>query len=92
MQEFFNLKPPIFLGNLVMEDPLLFIDKVGKAIKTLRCSSTRAVELTVYHLEGLAKQWYENMLQSRPAGSQPMTWEEFTEAFMMRFLLASTRA
>ena len=31
-------------------------------------------------------------LQARPAGSPPMTWEEFTEVFMMRFLPASIKA
>ena len=31
------------------------------------------------------------MQRKRLAGSPRLTWEEFTEAFMMRFLLASTR-
>ena len=91
-QEFLNLKPPTFSGNLVTEDPQLFIDKMVKTVRASRCSTTRAVELAAYQLEGVAEQWYENLLRERPVGSSPMTWEECTEAFMTRFLPASTRA
>ena len=65
---------------------------MGKAVRTSRCSTTRAVEIAAYQLESLAEWWYKNMLQARPVRLPPMTWEEFTEAFMMRFLSASTRA
>ena len=56
VQEVLNLKPPIFSANLVTEDPQLFIDKVGKAIRASRRSTSRAVELAAYQLEGVAKQ------------------------------------
>ena len=55
MQEFLNLKPPTFSGNFATKDPQLFIDKVGKVIRTSRCSTTRAVELAAHQLEDLAK-------------------------------------
>ena len=71
VQEFLNLKPPTFSGNLVTEELQLLIDKVGKAIKTSRCSTTRAIELVANQLD-LAEQWYENMLQVRLATSPPI--------------------
>ena len=46
----------------MIEDPQLFIDKVGKAIRTSRSSTNKAVELAANQLEGLGEPWYENIL------------------------------
>ena len=51
-----------------MEDLQLFIEKVGKTVKTSQCSTTRAVELAAYQLEGLAERWYENICRRDQLG------------------------
>ena len=67
-----------------MDDPQQFLDRINKV---LRCLSERAVELAAYNLNGLAEQWYATLLGGRDAsGLPPLTWEEFTEVFIMRFL------
>ena len=72
-----------------MDDPYLFLYKTVKAIRVLKCSSSRAMKLVPYRLEGLAKQWYETLLAGRLPALPPLTWEEFFEAFMTRFLPAT---
>ena len=70
-----------------MDDPQQFIDPTNKVLRALRCLSERTVELVAYNLNEPAKQWYAILLRGRYAsGLPPLTYEEFTEIFMMRFL------
>ena len=56
IEAFLKLQPPAFMGNLLVEDPQIFIDKTVKTIRVLRCSSERVVELAAYRLGGRAEQ------------------------------------
>lgn len=50
------------------------------------------VKLVAYRLGGRVEQWYQNFLIGRCLNLPPLTWKEFFEAFMIRFLSASRRA
>ena len=91
IEEFLKLLPLAFIENLLVEDPQIFIDLTLKAIRVLRCSSERVVELATYSLGVRAEQWYHNFLIGRSCNLSPLTWEEFSEAFMMRFLPISRK-
>ncbi|XP_070035064.1 uncharacterized protein [Nicotiana tomentosiformis] len=72
-------------------DPQSYLDGTLKALRTLGCSSERAVELVAYKLEDMANTWYETILLGRPAGAAPLTWDEFSKLFMDHFLPDSLR-
>lgn len=80
------------MGNLMLEDPQLFLDKTLKALCVLECFATKAVELVVYRLVAFVEQWFETLQMGRSIALHPLTWEEFSEAFMARFLPASRKA
>ena len=44
----FSSGTPTFTGNLMLEDPQLFLDKTLKALRVLEYSTTKAVELAGY--------------------------------------------
>ncbi|XP_070039443.1 uncharacterized protein [Nicotiana tomentosiformis] len=50
------------------------------------------VELASYHLKGVAYSWFELWEESREKGSLPARWDEFTYAFMYRFLPVKSKA
>ena len=50
IEAFLKLQPPAFMENLLLEDKQVFIDQTVKAIRLLRCSSERAMELAMYRL------------------------------------------
>ena len=52
----------------------------------------KAVELTTYKLDGLAEQGFKTLQMERLATLPPLTCEEFSKAFMARFLPASGMA
>ncbi|XP_038702123.1 uncharacterized protein LOC119998777 [Tripterygium wilfordii] len=91
LPEFLKLKPPKFSGSDVNEDPQRFLDSMDRVLQALGCSSTRSVELAAFQLEDIARTWYDTLRGGRLVGSASLRWEEFTEAFMARFLPRSVR-
>ena len=60
------------MGNLMLGDPQLFLDKTLKALRILECSTMKAVELAVYRLDCLAEQWFETLRMGRSAALPPL--------------------
>lgn len=56
IQEFLELKPPVFTGDSEVEDPLLFLDGIQKTLDALECSSTKSTELATYCLQDIAQE------------------------------------
>ncbi|XP_070036335.1 uncharacterized protein [Nicotiana tomentosiformis] len=46
----------------------------------------RILEFTSFQLEGRARRWWQSYLLGRPAGSPPMTWSQFTQLFLDRYI------
>ncbi|XP_057416627.1 uncharacterized protein LOC130711144 [Lotus japonicus] len=90
LADFMKLKPPTFSG-LPSEDPQRFIDALERLWRALGCSSVRAVDLALFQLEGIAHDWYDTLIHSRPVGSPPLDWGSFSQHFMSRFLPESVR-
>ena len=40
---------------------------------------------------GSAKQWWRHYISSRPAGSHPLSWTQFTQVFLSKFFPHSER-
>ena len=92
IEYFLKLNQPSLSGNPLTDDPQQFIDYTNKVLRILRCPSERAGELVAYNLNGPVEQWYATLLEGRDASDLPsLTWEEFTEIFMMRFLPVNKR-
>lgn len=39
-----------------------------------------------FRLHDIARMWYQSLLRERPVDSPALTWDEFSDAFMARFL------
>ena len=89
--EFMKLKPPLFTGSDVSEDPQRFLDDMTRVCRALGCSSQRTVQLVEFRLQDVAQVWFETWMRGRPQGSPDVTWEEFSESFLERFLPESVR-
>ena len=86
IESFLKLNSTTFSRNPLIDDQSLFIDHTNKALRPLKCPSDRVVELAAYNLNGSSEQWCKTLLEGRNVARLPLfTWEEFTEAFMMRF-------
>ncbi|WRX26032.1 Retrotransposon gag domain - like 10 [Theobroma cacao] len=89
--DFMKLKLPFFLGTKSTKDPQVFLDEMDKICTALGCSSLQVVELTGFRLTEVVQIWFATLKRCKPPSSAPFTWEEFTQAFMDRFLPESVR-
>ncbi|EOY25755.1 Uncharacterized protein TCM_027124 [Theobroma cacao] len=89
--DFMILKLPSFLGTKSTKDPQVFLDEMDKICTALGCSSLQVVELTGFRLTEVVQIWFATLKRCKPPSSAPFTWEEFTQAFMDRFLPESVR-
>ena len=51
----------------------------------------RGADFIAYQLDGPARQWWRTFIQTRPVGSPPVSWDEFSEAFLAKFIPRSVR-
>ncbi|XP_070041122.1 uncharacterized protein [Nicotiana tomentosiformis] len=58
----------------------------------MRATDTEGVELSSYHLKGVAYSWFEMWEDSREEGSPPVRWSEFVDAVIEHFLPLQTKA
>ncbi|KAH0715103.1 hypothetical protein KY284_008008 [Solanum tuberosum] len=83
IREFLELKPHVFTGASEVRDPLLFLERIQKALDALECSSTRSIKLAAYCLQHITEEWFKSFKAGRPINSRPLMWKEFSDAFMM---------
>lgn len=55
-------------------------------LQALQLLESRGVEFTTYQLDRTARQWWQTCWDTRPVDAAPLTWAEFTKAFMIRFV------
>ena len=89
LKQFLELKAPTFSGG-VDEDPTEFLREMNKRFELLRYEGPRRVEMVGFLLQGLARNWFDMVKGSRPAGVV-MEWEEFQDKFLIEFLPDSLR-
>ncbi|KAH0743127.1 hypothetical protein KY290_031120 [Solanum tuberosum] len=79
------MNPPEFLGSQIGEDPKNFIDEVKKVFEVMRVTGNDRVELASYQLKDVAHIWYTQLKENMGTNAAPITWECFSETFLVRF-------
>ncbi|XP_070035053.1 uncharacterized protein [Nicotiana tomentosiformis] len=57
----------------------------------MRIFESHGVDFTAFQLEGRAHRWWQSYLLGRPAGSPPMTWDQFTWLLLDMYIPPSQR-
>ena len=52
---------------------------------------SHGVDYTTFQMTGSAKQWWRDYISSRPAGSYPLSWTQFTQVFLSKLVPRSER-
>ncbi|XP_070032785.1 uncharacterized protein [Nicotiana tomentosiformis] len=91
VREFLYLAPPLFTGSNSTEDPQDFIDHMYRVLGVMHASVTEDVELASFRLHDVAVLWYEAWERSRGPDAPPAEWEDFSEAFLVHYLLREVR-
>ncbi|XP_070020525.1 uncharacterized protein [Nicotiana sylvestris] len=57
----------------------------------MRILESHGVDFTTFQLEGKAHRWWQSYIFGRPAGSPPLTWGQFTQLILDRYIPPSKR-
>ncbi|XP_070007580.1 uncharacterized protein [Nicotiana sylvestris] len=57
----------------------------------MRILESHGVDFTTFQLEGMARRWCQSYVLGRPAGSPPLTWGQFAQLFLDRYIPPSER-
>ncbi|XP_049390047.1 uncharacterized protein LOC125854509 [Solanum stenotomum] len=87
---FQRLALPIFSGAMG-EDAYEFQLTCQEQLQSLGLLESRGANFTAHQFRGPARQWWRSYRESRPAGSPSVSWSEFSEAFLARFMPRSVR-
>nr|XP_009789068.1 PREDICTED: uncharacterized protein LOC104236761 [Nicotiana sylvestris] len=71
------------------EDAQDFLFSCHKVLRTMGIVETNGVGFATFHLTGSAKTWWRDFCLVRPAGSPSLTWDQFLELFLGKFLPAT---
>ncbi|XP_070020429.1 uncharacterized protein [Nicotiana sylvestris] len=52
----------------------------------MRILESHGVDFTTFQLEDRARRWWQSYLIGRTTGSPPMTWDQFTQLFLDRYI------
>ncbi|XP_075092246.1 uncharacterized protein LOC142172513 [Nicotiana tabacum] len=86
VRDFINLDPPVFTGVDHNADPQDFLDLMQWTLQIIHATDVESVEFTSYRLRDVAVTWYETWKQTRGPNVPPVTWKEFSEAFLQQYL------
>ncbi|XP_070011171.1 uncharacterized protein [Nicotiana sylvestris] len=81
---------PVFEGER-HEDAQDFIDRCRDKLHNMRILESHGVDFTTFQLEGRAGRWWQSYFLDRPTGSPPITWSQFTQLFLDRYIPPSKR-
>ncbi|MUG03823.1 hypothetical protein ECC01_23010, partial [Bacillus tequilensis] len=84
------INPPTYTGDLA-EDAYEFIVSCHERLHNLGLVESHGVDYTAFQMTGSAKQWWRDYISSRPAGSHPLSWTEFTQVFLSKYVPRSER-
>ncbi|XP_070017380.1 uncharacterized protein [Nicotiana sylvestris] len=67
-------------------DPQDFLDLMQRTLQIIHATDVESVEFTSYRLCDVVVTWYETWKQTRGPNVPPVTWKEFSEAFLQQYL------
>ncbi|XP_070012971.1 uncharacterized protein [Nicotiana sylvestris] len=73
------------------EDPQDYLDSCHVVLKNMGIVETNVVDFASFCLSGSAKTWWRDYCLARPAGLPALTWDQFSQLFMKKFLPITQR-
>ena len=84
------MNPPTYTGELT-QDAYEFIVSCHERLHNLGLVESHGVDYTMFQMTGSAKQWWRDYISSKPVGSPPLSWTQFTQVFLSKLVPRSER-
>ncbi|XP_070042694.1 uncharacterized protein [Nicotiana tomentosiformis] len=86
VREFTALSPTEFTRTDQREEPQDFIDQLYMIFRVMHATEKEEVELEAFRLRDIAILWYEGWERSKGCDAPPAIWENFSDAFLDKYL------
>ncbi|XP_070046523.1 uncharacterized protein [Nicotiana tomentosiformis] len=68
------------------EDPHDYMDRYHKVLRNMGIVETKRDDFVVFHMTDSAKRWWRDYVLTRPAGLPSLTWDQFSQLFLEKFI------
>ncbi|XP_070046014.1 uncharacterized protein [Nicotiana tomentosiformis] len=82
---------PVHFSGTPSEDPQEYLECCHEVLRNMDIVETNGVEFAVFLMAGSAIRWWRDYTLTRPVGSPALTWEQFSQLFLEKFLLITLR-
>ncbi|XP_070036244.1 uncharacterized protein [Nicotiana tomentosiformis] len=77
---------PVHFSGTPSEDPHDYLDRFHEVLWNMGIVETNEVDFAVFQMADSAKRWWRDSMLTRPGGSPTLTWEQFSQLFLGKFL------
>ncbi|XP_070044893.1 uncharacterized protein [Nicotiana tomentosiformis] len=82
---------PVHLSGVPSEDPQDYLDRFHKVLRNMGIVETNGVDFAAFRMTGSAKRWWIDYMLTRPAGLPALTWDQFSQLFLEKYLPVTLR-
>ncbi|XP_070032008.1 uncharacterized protein [Nicotiana tomentosiformis] len=73
------------------EDPQDYLDRCHEVLQNMGIVETNGVDFPMFRMMGSAKRWWRDYMLTRPAGLPELTWDQFSQLFLEKYLPVTLR-
>ncbi|XP_070054711.1 uncharacterized protein [Nicotiana tomentosiformis] len=73
------------------EDPQDFLDHFHEVLRNMGIVETNEVDFAAFQMTGSARKWWRDYMMTRPARSPAITWDQFSQLFLEKFIHVTQR-
>ncbi|XP_070057348.1 uncharacterized protein [Nicotiana tomentosiformis] len=77
---------PICFGGTPFEDSHDFLDYCHEVFLNMGIVESNRIDLVVFQMHNSAKRWWQEYVQGRRVGSSLLTWVQFSQLFLEKFI------
>ncbi|XP_070039331.1 uncharacterized protein [Nicotiana tomentosiformis] len=82
---------PVHFSGASSEDPQANLDNCHEVLWSMGIVETNGVDFAAFQITSSATKWWRDYLLTRPARSPALTWDQFSQLFLEKFLPITLR-
>ncbi|XP_070057427.1 uncharacterized protein [Nicotiana tomentosiformis] len=82
---------PLHFSGTSSEDPRDFLDHCHEVLHNMCIVETNRVDFAAFQIIGSSRRWWRDYMLTRPPGSPTLTWDQFSQLFLGKFITVTLR-
>ncbi|XP_070044837.1 uncharacterized protein [Nicotiana tomentosiformis] len=82
---------PAHLSGAPSNYPYDYLDHCHEVLRNMGIVETNRVDFSMFQIMGSVNRWWRDYILTRPAGLPALTWDQFSELFLEKFIPVTQR-